>query len=166
MKPYRFSIHMQVRDYECDFQGIVNNAVYLNYLEHTRHEFAKSLGFDVVSLAARGINLVIVRAEIDYKASLRSGDAFMVALNTERLSRLRFVFDQEIYRINSDQLSVLGDQYHPSPPKGGRSKDVEDSNYSSDRQLILRARMTATAVNEKGRPFLTKELDPLFTDEG
>ena len=35
---------MQVRDYECDIQGIVNNANYLHYTEHTRHLYLKSLG--------------------------------------------------------------------------------------------------------------------------
>ncbi|MBU2223338.1 MAG: acyl-CoA thioesterase, partial [Gammaproteobacteria bacterium] len=29
-----FSVDFKVRDYECDMQGIVNNAVYFNYLEH------------------------------------------------------------------------------------------------------------------------------------
>ena len=154
----RFFINMQVRDYECDFQGIVNNAVYLNYLEHTRHEFAKSLGFDVVSLAARGINLVVVRAEIDYRAPLRSGDTFVVTLNTERLSRLRFVFTQEIYRLEGEAKANRG-------ARRANAEDAEDFDDSSNHKLILRARMTATAVNEKGRPFLTKELDPLFTDE-
>lgn len=34
-----FELEMQVRDYECDMEGIVNNAIYQHYLEHTRHEF-------------------------------------------------------------------------------------------------------------------------------
>lgn len=36
---YIFELEMQVRDYECDMEGIVNNAIYQHYLEHTRHEF-------------------------------------------------------------------------------------------------------------------------------
>ena len=35
-----FELKMSVRDYECDLQGIVNNAVYQNYLEHARHQFS------------------------------------------------------------------------------------------------------------------------------
>ena len=36
---YIFEYIIDVRDYEIDAEGIVNNANYLHYLEHTRHEF-------------------------------------------------------------------------------------------------------------------------------
>ena len=41
---YVFSLEMKVRDYEVDCENIVNNAVYLHYLEHTRHEFCSWAG--------------------------------------------------------------------------------------------------------------------------
>ena len=41
---YIFELPMKVRDYEVDSEGIVNNAVYLHYLEHTRHEFCEWAG--------------------------------------------------------------------------------------------------------------------------
>ncbi len=37
MIDYQFKLNFEVRDYECDLGGIVNNAVYQHYLEHTRH---------------------------------------------------------------------------------------------------------------------------------
>jgi acyl-CoA thioester hydrolase len=94
-----FTLEMSVRDYECDLQGVVNNAVYQNYLEHARHEYLKSLGIDFAALAARGVNLVVVRAELDYKSSLTSGDRFVVELRPERLSPVRIGFRQEIWRL-------------------------------------------------------------------
>ena len=63
MKCYLFRLDFQVRDYECDLQGIVNNAVYQNYLEHTRHEYLKTVGLDFAELSQRGIDLVLTRAE-------------------------------------------------------------------------------------------------------
>ncbi len=104
MKEYQFRLDFQVRDYECDLQGVVNNAVYQNYLEHTRHEFIKQLGLDFAELAQRGINLVVLRAELDYKRSLRSGDNFWVGLNLERVSPLRFAFRQDLFLTKNNQL--------------------------------------------------------------
>jgi acyl-CoA thioester hydrolase len=43
MSRYIFETKMEVRDYECDIEGIVNNANYLHYMEHTRHLFLKEL---------------------------------------------------------------------------------------------------------------------------
>ena len=43
MDKYIYELEMKVRDYECDLQGIVNNANYQHYLEHTHHEFLSKL---------------------------------------------------------------------------------------------------------------------------
>ena len=91
-----FRCEIAVRDYECDMQGVVNNAVYQNYLEHARHEFLKARGLDFAKLTADGIIVVVVRAEIDYRISLRSGDVFEVSVEPQQLSPLRLAFRQQI----------------------------------------------------------------------
>ena len=95
-----------VRDYECDLQGVVNNAVYLNYLEHARHEFLKSRGLDFAAITASGIRLVVARAELDYHASLTSGDNFHVHTSFAREGRLKFLFRQHVIR-DSDGKKML-----------------------------------------------------------
>ena len=50
---YTYCLPLKVRDYEVDSQGIVNNANYLHYLEHTRHEFCESEGISFRDLNAR-----------------------------------------------------------------------------------------------------------------
>lgn len=106
MKDIAFTCDMEVRDYECDLQGIVNNSVYQNYLEHTRHTYIKSLGLDFAVLSEKGINLVVKRVEIDYQIPLKSGDEFTSVLKMERLSPLRFGFVQHIYRIPDNKLVI------------------------------------------------------------
>ena len=106
MEDNGFRLEMAVRDYECDLQGVVNNAVYQNYLEHARHEYLKTLGIDFAALAAQGINLVVTRVEIDYKTSLSSGDAFVVEVKMERASPVRIVFAQTIYRQPDHKLII------------------------------------------------------------
>ncbi len=106
MEEYSYVFEMAVRDYECDMQGIVNNSVYQNYLEHVRHEYLKSIGIDFKVFTDRGINLVVVRSELDYKAPLRSGDTFEVNLRLEKESKLRYAFYQNIYRLPDHKLAV------------------------------------------------------------
>ncbi|MGC9386318.1 MAG: acyl-CoA thioesterase [Hydrogenovibrio sp.] len=93
-----FKLEMAVRDYECDLQGVVNNAVYQHYLEHARHEFLLANQVDFAALAAEGIDLMVVRAEVDYKASLRPHDRFYVTVVLVPQGRVKVVFEQSIYR--------------------------------------------------------------------
>lgn len=98
-----FKIEMEVRDYECDIEGIVNNAVYMNYLEHARHAFLKHKGYSFAALTQKGIQLVVIRIEADYLHPLRSGDSFQVTANIERTSKLRFGFSQDIIRVQDNK---------------------------------------------------------------
>ena len=101
-----FSVEFKVRDYECDMQGIVNNGVYFNYLEHARHEFLHSKGIDFAELARQQVNLVVVRSEMDYKAPLQSGDHFVVTVVFEAISKLRFGFRQQVIRSKDDKVML------------------------------------------------------------
>ena len=101
---YVFQIEMMVRDYECDLQGIVNNAVYQNYLEHARHEFLHSVGLDFSTLCADGIDAVVTHIELDYKLSLKPRDVFIVKVGMHKQGRVRFVFDQAIIRKSDGKL--------------------------------------------------------------
>ena len=67
MKDYIFKLPMKVRDYEVDVEGIVNNANYLHYMEHTRHEFCESAGLSFRDMHCRGIDPVLSRVEIRYR---------------------------------------------------------------------------------------------------
>ena len=90
---------MKVRDYEVDAEGIVNNAVYLHYLEHTRHEFCDNAGLSFREMHSKGIDPVLSRVEIDYKTPLGLGENFVSKLNLSRRGPL-FVFQQDIYKLD------------------------------------------------------------------
>ncbi len=107
MKAYDFELEMQVRDYECDIQGIVNNAIYQNYLEHCRHKFLNEVGLDFAQLHNEGIDAVVIRAELDYRFPLRPGDDFLVRLKMGKQGRLRMVFLQQIIRKSDEKLMVV-----------------------------------------------------------
>lgn len=106
MKPHQASFRLEftVRDYECDLQGVVNNANYQHYLEHARHEYLLSKGISFAELHNEGIDLVVTRVEIDYKYPLRSRDRFYVTVETARQGNVRLIFLQEIFRIPDGKL--------------------------------------------------------------
>ena len=82
---YIFTTRMQVRDYECDIEGIVNNANYLHYAEHTRHLFLKQCGLSFA----------------------RCDDEFISCINLKK-EGLRYVFYQDIYRAADNKLCFKG----------------------------------------------------------
>ena len=105
MRNFVFELEMKVRDYECDLQGIVNNANYQHYLEHTRHEFLEAQGGNFGRLHNEGIDAVVARVEIFYRNSLKSGDRFVSKLALSRKGP-KVVFYQEIYRLPDNLLCV------------------------------------------------------------
>ena len=96
-RKYCFIMDMEVRDYELDCEQIVNNANYLHYMEHTRHKFCADAGLSFIEMHKRGIDAVVRKIEIEYKASLRGGDSFISCLRLERRGP-RFIFHQDIMK--------------------------------------------------------------------
>ena len=96
---------MKVRDYECDLQGIVNNANYQHYIEHTRHEFLHSMGISFAKLHEEGTDAVVARINMAFKTSLRSGDEFVSKLYLKK-EGVRYVFYQDIFRLPDMKLCL------------------------------------------------------------
>lgn len=94
--PYIFGLRIKVRDYEIDSQGIVNNANYLHYLEHTRHEFCESRGYTFRRMQEDGIDPVVSKIEIEYHTPLRLAETMDSRLWIERRGA-RYIFHQDIY---------------------------------------------------------------------
>ncbi len=104
-KKHDYTLKMLVRDYECDIEGIVNNANYLHYLEHTRHQYLLEKGISFADLHQEGIDLVVARINIAYKIPLTSGDEFLSCIKVQK-EGLKYVFLQEIYRLKDLKLSI------------------------------------------------------------
>lgn len=102
---YAFELVMRVRDYEVDSQGIVNNAVYLHYLEHTRHEFCRAAGTSFRDMQRQGIDPVLRSVNIEYLHPLGLGQDMVSRLALHR-EGARFVFVQDIYTL-PDELPVV-----------------------------------------------------------
>ena len=105
MNKYIYELTLKVRDYECDLQGIVNNANYQHYLEHTRHEFLLSAGVSFADLHTQGIDPVVARITISFKTPLKSGDQFVSKLYLKK-EGIKYVFYQDIFRKEDNKIVV------------------------------------------------------------
>lgn len=102
-----YELKLKVRDYECDAQGIVNNANYLHYFEATRHELMEQQGLRLRDLTEASIIPVLRSANIQYKNSLRGSDEFICSVSIERKG-LRYFFNQKITRIEDQAICAIG----------------------------------------------------------
>jgi acyl-CoA thioester hydrolase len=104
-KKYIFETRMQVRDYECDIEGIVNNANYLHYTEHTRHLFLKQCGLSFAEMHKKGIDAVVARMTLQFKTPLQCDDEFYSRLYLEK-EGIKYVFYQDIFRLSDMKVVV------------------------------------------------------------
>lgn len=100
---YIYELSLKVRDYEVDAEGIVNNANYLHYLEHTRHEFCEQAGLSFRAMREQGLTPVVSRIEIRYLRSLGLGDSMVSRLALSRRGPV-FVFRQDIFTPENEPV--------------------------------------------------------------
>ena len=100
---YIFTTKIEVRDYECDIEGIVNNARYLHYTEHTRHRFMKQEGLSFAEMHNRGIDAVVARMNLEYKVPLRCDDMIISRMGLVKQG-LRYIFIHDLYRESDNRL--------------------------------------------------------------
>lgn len=130
MSNYIYELKMKVRDYECDLQGIVNNANYQHYIEHTRHEFLASTGISFAGLHEQGIDPVVARLNMAFKTPLKSGDEFVSKLYLKK-EGIKYVFYQDIFRL-PDMKVVIKSTVETVCVVNGRlgNSDVFDSVFA------------------------------------
>ena len=104
---YIYETKMMGRDYECDIEGIVNNANDLHYTEHTRHLFLKACGLSFAEMHRKGVDAVVARMNLQFKTPLTCDDEFISRLGLHK-EGIRYVFNQDIYRASDEKLCFRG----------------------------------------------------------
>lgn len=120
LKP-AFTLQMKVRDYEVDVEGIVNNAVYLHYFEHTRHEFCSMAGLSFRRMREMGMAPVASEISVRYIRPLGLGDTMTSMLSLTRRGP-RFIFHQWIVNDRGqtvvDGTVTIVNVLHGRPTRG------------------------------------------------
>ena len=79
------SLRQPVYTFDIDFAGIVSNIVYLRWSEIWRLEFLGRLGVSVEEMMGSGIVPTMVRQELNYRKSMRLGQAAILEGWVERV---------------------------------------------------------------------------------
>ena len=124
MKEYLFTTELETREYECDLQGVVNNANYQHYLEYTRHKWLPSRGQSFQQWHEKGIDAMVSEINIKYKTPLHGQEEFLSCLNLHR-EGARFIFEQDIYRKADMKLCIQATVTVVSVVNGRLSKGDE-----------------------------------------
>ncbi|MCC6150880.1 MAG: acyl-CoA thioesterase [Planctomycetes bacterium] len=95
--PYISLFRLEVRSYELDVYNHVNNAVYVNWLEHGRCKMLQDKGLDYTRIIDNwGVRYMTVRTEIDYRQPLHLGDAVEVSSQLERVGNTSVTLSQRV----------------------------------------------------------------------
>jgi YbgC/YbaW family acyl-CoA thioester hydrolase len=105
----RHEYRLAVRSYECDVNGHVNNAIYLNYLEAARVEFLRAAGLSYRELRERGYGLMVVRLCIDFKDEARMDDPLIIATEPVKKRFTGGTFSQKVFREEAGGPRLIAD---------------------------------------------------------
>ncbi|MDH6355930.1 acyl-CoA thioester hydrolase [Dysgonomonas sp. PH5-45] len=131
-----FRYEMKVRDYECDAQGIVNNANYQHYYEVARHEFLEMCNLNFKNLHDKGLDLVVSQVQIKYKTSLLGMDRFLCTIKKIEKKGVRYIFHQEIVRIPDGQICSMAQIEVVSLVGGKLSKPEFVDNHTEFQRYV------------------------------
>jgi acyl-CoA thioester hydrolase len=93
-----------VRSYELDFAGIVNNAVFLNYLEEARLDFLRQHHFDLFAMTQAGVVPVVAKATIEYKSPAHGNDVLIIKGTIPKIGKTSMLMQYEITSRNDGRL--------------------------------------------------------------
>jgi 4-hydroxybenzoyl-CoA thioesterase len=101
-----FKLPIRVYIEDTDAGGIVYYVNYLKYIERSRTELLRSLGYGKTAVLDGGLLLVVRHADVDYLASARLDDELVATAKVQKLAKTYVVFYQEVRRY--DQLLFKG----------------------------------------------------------
>jgi acyl-CoA thioester hydrolase len=139
MDGFRFAVAIDVRFRDLDALGHVNNAVYLTYFETARMEFWRHVN-DRVDLS--GMDMILARAEVDYRAPLVYGDRIEVGVRCVSVKRSSFVLAQAIVhrpsgRLVAEARKVLVHYDYRAGEKKALSEDLRQRLMRQDPDLTI-----------------------------
>lgn len=93
-----------VHYYETDKMGITHHSNYVRWLEETRMDFLRSIGYGMRRLEAEGVTSPVVSVSCEYKHTTTFEDAIRIDLSIEAYTGVKLVFR---YTMTNQKTGVV-----------------------------------------------------------
>ncbi|WP_025323904.1 acyl-CoA thioesterase [Deferrisoma camini] len=104
--PFRHRQKIRFRDTDC--QGHVFNANYFAYFDDAVTDFLEVRGVPYPLVTERGHDMVLVRAECDFRSSAVLGEELEIRVRVERFGRTSMTFVLEATEVGSGRTVAEG----------------------------------------------------------
>lgn len=107
--------------YETDQMGIIHHSNYIRWMEEARIDMLEQMGYPYRRFEEMGYMSPVLRAECDYKKSVKFDDEVRIKVVVKELGRVKFTLGYEIYNMSGGgELSACGATTHCFIKKSGR----------------------------------------------
>jgi acyl-CoA thioester hydrolase len=101
---FRFHHDIRVRFADTDLQGIVFNGNYLTFYDVAWTEYFRGLGLTWRAMIESGVDTVLARTTIEFRAPARFDDVLEVYTRVSSIGTSSITFEFEIYPEGQDRL--------------------------------------------------------------
>lgn len=109
MKPYM----LKARYYETDQMGIIHHSNYIRWMEEARIDILDQLGYPYRRFEEMGYLSPVLRAECEYKKSVKFDDEVKIVVSLKEFGKLKFTLAYDIYNMSEGGvLSARGVTQH------------------------------------------------------
>jgi YbgC/YbaW family acyl-CoA thioester hydrolase len=106
----QFTFPINVRPLDVNIHGIVSSLWYMSYFNESFTAFLEEVQTPNEALCAVGVDINILRCELDAMSSLRLGDRALARVTCETMGRTSFVIRCEI--VKSDERVAVVRTWH------------------------------------------------------
>ena len=107
--------------YETDQMGIIHHSNYIRWMEEARIDMLDQLGYPYRRFEEMGYMSPVLRAECEYRKSVKFDDEVKIAVSLQEFGRVKFTLRYDIYNMSAGgELSACGSTTHCFLKKNGR----------------------------------------------
>lgn len=97
---------------ECDMMKVVNNAVYVHWMEDARVNALEKIGCDYKTIEEKGYAGPVLSLSVEYKNSAKFGDEVEIDIKFAKYTGVRLIIEYVIKQKGTDKVYATASSSH------------------------------------------------------